>query len=226
MSAPADIWTVVPVKAFDLAKQRLAPAYPPDLRRDLARAMLEDVLDTLTGVTGIAGIAVVTLDPEAGELARACGAEVFEEEAGAGLNEAVRAAARRLAREGRGGMLVVAGDIPGITVHEVEALLALHGGRRGLTLVPAHDRRGTNALIMTPPDAMPPDFGEDSFVRHLRAGRVAGLEPVALPLQHIGLDLDHPQDVATFARTPSHTRTWRYLLSQGLVTGCESESII
>jgi 2-phospho-L-lactate guanylyltransferase len=220
-----DIWAVVPVKAFNLAKQRLAPVYAPKLRHELARVMLEDVLDTLTHVEGLAGIAVVTADPEAAELARRHGTVVFDEAAGGGLNEAVAAAARRLAGEYRAGMLAVAGDLPRITVYEVEALLAFHGRRRGLTLVPAHDHEGTNALVMTPPDAMPPSFGVGSFARHLLGGHAAGLEPLALPLPNIGLDLDRPQDVAFFARIPSPTRTWRYLQSQGLVTPREPETV-
>lgn len=213
-----NIWAIVPVKAFHLAKQRLASVYLPYQRRELARAMLEDVLAALSQVNGIAGIALITLDREAKRLAREHGAEAFDEEAGSGFNEAVTAAARRLVRERRGSMLVVAGDIPGVTGWEIEILLASNGGRRGLTLVPAHDREGTNALVMTPPDAMPLSFGIDSFTRHLLAGRAAGLEPMVLPLPNIGLDLDHPEDVATFAGTPSPTKTWRYLLSQGLAT--------
>lgn len=226
MKPSLDIWAVVPVKAFNLAKQRLAPAYAPELRHELARVMLEDVLDTLTRVAGLAGIVVVTADPEAAKLARRHGAVVFDEAVGGGLNDAVAAAARRLAGEGRAGMLAVAGDLPRITAYEVEALLAFHGGRRrGLTLVPAHDREGTNALIMTPPDAMPPSFGLGSFARHLVGGHAAGLEPLALPLSSLGLDLDRPQDVTFFARIPSPTRTWRYLQSQGLVTPCEQETV-
>ena len=132
-------------------------------------------------------------------------------------------AARRLAREGCDGMLVVAGDVPGITVAEVEALLASHRRSRGLSIVPARDRKGTNAYIATPADAIAPAFGEGSFARHLLAGRAARLEPAVLPLPGIGFDLDHPEDVALFAATPSPTRTWRCLLSRGLATPRQSE---
>lgn len=219
------IWAVVPVKAFHLAKQRLATAYPPVLRGELARLMLADVLAALRATAGIAGIAVVTRDPEAATLAHAQGAEIFAEAADGDLNAAVLGAARRLAREGCGGMLALPGDIPGISPREIQALLAQHRRPRGLTLVPSHDRRGTNALLLSPPDAMPPAFGTDSFARHFLAGRAAGLEPAVLPLPGIGLDIDHPRDVATFLRTPSATRTWRYLLTTGRVTPRAPENV-
>lgn len=225
MRATTDIWSIVPVKAFNLAKQRLALVYPPEVRRGLAQAMLEDVLDTLSKVSRISGIAVVTPDPEAAYLALRYGAEVFDEGAEGGLNEAVRTAANRLVRAKRGGMMMLAGDIPGITAEEVETLLTFHGERRGLTVVPDYCRKGTNAFVMTPPDAMATVFGVNSFTRHLQAARIAGLAPMVLSLPHIERDLDHPQDVARFARAPSHTRTWQYLKSKGLIAAGEGESI-
>ena len=37
-------WAILPVKGLDTAKQRLSDALAPDERRDLFRAMIEDVL--------------------------------------------------------------------------------------------------------------------------------------------------------------------------------------
>ena len=41
----SEIWAVIPVKGGALAKQRLADALSPRLRKDLALAMFQDVLD-------------------------------------------------------------------------------------------------------------------------------------------------------------------------------------
>src|ERR1700680_3207545 len=46
------IWAVVPVKELDRAKERLAPVLPPERRRALMLAMLEDVLTALAPTTG------------------------------------------------------------------------------------------------------------------------------------------------------------------------------
>lgn len=220
-----NIWAVVPVKPFHLAKQRLAEAYPADLRAELARAMLLDVLAVLRRVAGLAGMAVVTADHEVARLARTSGADVFMETWGGGLNAAYRSAAQRLAHEGQGGMLALPADIPAITVAEVERLLAQHRRARGLSLVPSHDRCGTNALLLTPPLALQPGFGDNSFVRHLRASRALGLDPAVLSLPGIGLDLDRPEDVQAFARAPSGTRTWRLLASAGVCAPRELETL-
>src|SRR5580765_8427865 len=111
----AGFWVVVPVKYSAASKQRLASSLPPPLRQALALAMLEDVLAALAGVPGLAGRLLVTTDPAAMRLAASYNAQCIDEGAGDGHTGAVTAAARRLAREGRGGMLTLPGDIPLVT---------------------------------------------------------------------------------------------------------------
>src|SRR5437016_3719044 len=64
----------VPVKDLVNAKQRLVPALEPTERRELARAMLSDVLAALRAAR-LDGVWVVTRDPEVVGLAAAFGAE-------------------------------------------------------------------------------------------------------------------------------------------------------
>lgn len=209
---------VVPVKRFELAKQRLGRSCDAALRQALARAMLEDVLDALGAAPGLAGVLLVTGDAEAARLARRRGMDVLDEPQPGGLNAAVTAAARRLRAGGGHAMLVVPADVPAVGSAEIDALLACHAAqRRAVTIVPSHDRGGTNALLLDPPDAMAPAFGADSFRRHLRGARAAGLGATVLALPGLGLDLDHPRDLQRFAQTPSGTRTWR-LLQAGAAT--------
>ena len=66
----AATWAIVPVKALGDAKQRLASVLPPEARRRLMLAMLEDVLATLRHVERLAPVLVVTPDAEVAELAR------------------------------------------------------------------------------------------------------------------------------------------------------------
>src|SRR5690348_11909390 len=109
------LWAVVPVKELDRAKMRLARLLPPELRRALMVAMIEDVLAALAATPGLAGIAVVTVDPAAGQLAAKYSARVIERGARDGHTGAVSAAARLLAEEGASGMLTVPGDVPLVT---------------------------------------------------------------------------------------------------------------
>ena len=69
MNARRNICAVVPVKEITDAKQRLAAVLSAAQRRELALAMLEDVLAALAGVRELAGMLVVTVDPAASEMA-------------------------------------------------------------------------------------------------------------------------------------------------------------
>ncbi len=201
-----NLWAVVPVKERDRAKERLAPLLAPDLRRALVLAMLEDVLAALASAAGLAGIVVVTVDPQARQLALRFGARIVEDGARDGHTGAVTAAARVLAAEGCG-MLTLPGDIPLVTALEISQLIAAHRPAPSFTIVPSHDEGGSNAVLMSPPDAVPLRFGIDSFFPHLRAAEAVGIRPTVLRLPGIALDIDNPEDLAAFLRIASQTQT-------------------
>ena len=161
----------------------------------------------------LAGIAVVTLEPAAWQLARRHGARIIEDGARDGHTGAVTAAARSLAAEGCVGMLTVPGDIPLVTAAEIGELIAAHDPAPSFTIAPSRDEAGSNAILMSPPDAVPLRFGEDSFFPHLRAAEACGIRPTVVRLPGVALDIDTPEDLAAFALIASHTRT-RALLDE------------
>ncbi len=86
------MWAVVPLKNIRHAKQRLAPFLTPAERSELMLAMITDVLTALTHTPDLAGILLVSRAPEATDLARAHGCELYAEADGADLSESVQAA--------------------------------------------------------------------------------------------------------------------------------------
>ena len=216
MSAPADIWAVIPVKELDGAKQRLAGLLSPAQRRALIEVMVREVLSAVVGTRGLAGIMVVTLDPVITALATQLGARVVTDGARDGHTGSVTAGLRLLAREGRGGMITLPGDIPAATSAEIDAVLAAHLGGPlsgpSFTISPAHDDLGSNAVICSPPNSVPLRFGENSYFPHLEAARRVGIEPTVIRQPGIAMDIDHPVDLAMFLRLPqsagTHTRAF------------------
>ena len=204
--SPGEVWAVIPVKETQGAKQRLAPLLPAPLRQALALAMLEDVLEAVAGVTDLGGTILVTVDPQAENLARSYNMKTLSEGARAGHTGAVNAGARCLAIEGRSTMLTLPGDIPLVTASEIEQLIAAHNPAPAFTIAPAHDNLGSNAILLSPPQAVPLRFGEDSFFPHLAASRAQGIEPCVVRLPGIAFDIDNPQDLHHFARLGSTTR--------------------
>ncbi|MBV9552141.1 MAG: 2-phospho-L-lactate guanylyltransferase [Alphaproteobacteria bacterium] len=211
MSRPADVWAVVPVKETEGAKQRLAPVLSAPLRQRLALAMLEDVLEAIAGVAGLGGILLVTIDSSAIALARRYGAVTLAEGARDGHTGAVNAGARHLIEQDRRTMLTLPGDLPLADTGEIERLIAAHGIAPAFTIAPAHDDLGSNAIVMSPPLAVPLRFGDDSFFPHLAGSRAAGIEPCVVRLPGLAFDIDNPQDLEHFLRLETATCAGRLI---------------
>ena len=127
---------------------------------------------------------------------------------------AVTAMARILTAEGHD-MLTVPGDIPRVTAAEIAAVLEARKPAPSLTIVPARDELGSNAMLCSPPLVMPFRFGDNSYFPHLATARSLGIEPTIVRLPGIGLDIDQPDDVDAFLRATPHmeTRAYQFLRS-------------
>jgi 2-phospho-L-lactate guanylyltransferase len=209
----------VPVKDLVNAKQRLAPALFPAERRDLARAMLEDVL--AAAVAALPGsVVVVTRDPEVEAVTRQLGAGCLTESANRGHTAAVAVAQREAVARGVARFLTLPGDVPCVTAREIATLCDTLTEVPGAVFVPSRSGLGTNAALLTPPDAMRLTFGEPSFENHLEAARAAGLMPRVLELPGIGLDVDAPDDLPVLLEQGPATRSARVL--RGFLSGARS----
>jgi 2-phospho-L-lactate guanylyltransferase len=200
----------VPVKDLVNAKQRLIPALSPPQRRELARAMLEDVLEA--AVAALPGsVVVVTTDPEVQAVTRAAGALCLTESANRGHTAAVAFAQREAVARGMARFLTLPGDVPCVTAEEITLLCAALEETPGVVFVPSRSGHGTNAALLAPPDAIPLTFGEPSFDNHLKTARTAGLAPRVLGLPGIGLDVDAPDDLPVLLERGQATRSARVL---------------
>ena len=213
-------WAILPVKEMAGAKQRLAPLLSPEERIGLMQVMLRDVLAALSAAQGLAGIALVTLDPWAQALAQEHGARIITEGAREGHTGAVTSAAAVLQAEGVAAILTLPGDIPAAKPMEIEALIAAATASPAFIIAPAHDEQGSNAILMSPPNAVRLRFGEDSYFPHLTASRAAGIAPQILHLQGIAMDIDHPADIVRFAHIPEAkgTQTLAWLTENGILS--------
>jgi 2-phospho-L-lactate guanylyltransferase len=214
--SPDRIWAVVPVKDIKDAKQRLGNVLAPHERATLFRAMLHDVLSALSETETLSGVMLVTRDPEVIEIAGHYHARVLLERANEGQTAAVSAGARALAAEGAPGMMAIPADVPLISAGDVEQLLGAHGSAPAVTIAPARDRLGSNAVICSPPPLLPLAFGDNSFYPHLARARDQGVEPRIVDSAAFGLDVDRLDDLQAFIALASATRALRYLHQSGI----------
>ncbi len=185
---------ILPVKSFRDAKQRLDPSLEPGPRRLLAEAMFADVLVALRRCRSIEKIVVVSTDHRAQSIAGAYGASLLAED-DRGHNYAAARGIRHALEEGFERVLLVPGDCPALDPAQVNELVNRPIDVPSALIVPDRHGTGTNALLLTPPDALEPSFGPGSCERHVAAAGSAGLNHELVELPTLGLDIDTADDL-------------------------------
>lgn len=220
------IAALMPVKGFRNAKQRLTPILSSAAREQLAEAMFRDVLRQVRAARGLAGTFVVTGDDKVASIATLAGAAVIRESAESGETAAVDFARLELKRAGCEAVLILPGDMPLVEAADIEQVLAqvpADAAPPFALLVPSHDRKGTNALLLAPPDVIALRFGYDSFTFHLSQVSAQGLPIRFWENAHIALDIDEPRDLERFlASEPAagdSARLARALLAEQAASG-------
>jgi 2-phospho-L-lactate/phosphoenolpyruvate guanylyltransferase len=175
---------LVPVKAFDQAKVRLASALSAPHRASLARAMATRVVKS----AGELPVAVVCDDRVVANWARQLGALVIWEP-GRGLNGAVQEGVGRLGSLGVELVVVAAGDLPLATD------LGWVTRFPGITIVPDRRRDGTNVLAVPSSSGFAFSYGPGSFVRHVQEARRLGIPSRIVHSSTLAWDVDVPEDL-------------------------------
>jgi 2-phospho-L-lactate/phosphoenolpyruvate guanylyltransferase len=215
---------LLPVKGFRNAKQRLSPLLGAADRELLAEAMFRDVLREVTRARGLEATFVITGNERVAEIATALGAQVIREPVETGETGAVDLARLELKRAGCEAVLILPGDMPLVRASDIEQVLAQVPDSTTAPfalLVPSHDRLGTNALLLAPPDVIKLRFGYDSFTYHLSQVSSQGLPLRFFENEAIGLDIDEPQDLRRFLAVGCDDGE-TYQLASGLVVQAET----
>jgi 2-phospho-L-lactate guanylyltransferase len=127
---------------------------------------------------------------------------VLPDESSAGQSAAALVGVRHAVVAGFDRALLVPGDTPIIEPHEIDLMLARAADDgTAVVIVPDRHRTGTNALVITPPDAFEPSFGPGSLDRHVSNARAAGLSHRVDPVESLLLDVDTPDDLAALAES-------------------------
>src|SRR5579871_5784023 len=187
------VLAILPVKSFEQSKQRLSSELTAGPRRAIAEAMFADVVTALRRAGSVDEIVVVSSDHAAQRIAGGHGAVVLED-AGIGHNEAATVGIRHALEVGADRVLCVPGDCPLLDPGELDALIAHPAEGRSALIVPDRHGTGTNALLLTPPDALTPSFGPDSCGRLYRLAGEQGATAQVVTVDTLALDVDTPED--------------------------------
>lgn len=192
---------MVPLRTVEGGKARLGEALDAEEREELMVGMLRHLLAEVRAWGGAVETDVVSPDPDLLAVALDAGARPLHQRT-IGLNAGLRFAIGQAIGAGATAVLILPGDLPLVSADSLERLvdaadaaLAAGAGQPVVVVVPADARGGTNAILLAPPDAIEPAFGEASLAAHLRAAASAraSVQIVADPV--LGFDLDTPDDL-------------------------------
>jgi 2-phospho-L-lactate guanylyltransferase len=195
---------IIPVKRFGQAKQRLLEALDRPRRAALVKAMLTDVLAATSEAELVERVVLVTGERRAERVAlrhaqrTETPLEVLRDPQDAGHPEAATLGIVRAKALGAECVALLPGDCPLLDPTELDGALERMTDTAVL-VVPDRHGTGTNALLLSPPDAIGPAFGPGSCARHADLARRLGHRPAIEPLQSLGLDVDTPGDLAAMA---------------------------
>lgn len=194
------LWLLIPVKILAMGKQRLAGLLSDEQRRQLAEAMLKDMLVALKACAGIE-IVLVSKDAAVENLAKEFAVQVLAESDDCqGLNDAVRFAVEQATLQQVEKVLILHGDIPCISTQDIESLI--EKSRSEVCLVPDKHDNGTNAMLLTLPSKMQFAYGEASFDQHLTLAHDLGLScQILRSVKSLQNDIDEVEDLLSLAQS-------------------------
>lgn len=189
------LWAIVPVKPLRRGKSRLAAVMSADDRAELNQFLLEHTIQVLNQVEDIESILVVSRDPAALAIARDLGARTVLENGSPDLNLALTRATEVAKSYETRGVLVIPADLPRLGVEDVNKMLAYREQAPVVVVAPDREKKGTNALFISPLGLIRYDYGEGSFAKHCQQAQRVGAQLEICDLPSLALDLDEPDDL-------------------------------
>jgi 2-phospho-L-lactate guanylyltransferase len=182
----------IPVRTFESAKSRLGAVLDAEERRELVERLLRRAVAAALATPGVAEVLVVSPDVDVLTVAEAVGARPVAQRS-RGLNPALHEARAEATGER---LLILPADLPGVTPDAVAAVLGAgdEAGSPSVVLAPDRHGRGTNALLLDPPDVIDPAFGGDSRAGH--AWLASSADAAFVEVRGVlDLDIDTPDDL-------------------------------
>ncbi|HEY3291200.1 MAG TPA: 2-phospho-L-lactate guanylyltransferase [Anaerolineae bacterium] len=190
---------LVPVKTLARAKSRLAGTLDPPARAQLMHDTLRRTLQALHDIESITQVVVITRDDEVSDWARQWGAVVLHEHDD-GLNESLREARTQYAEADS--LLIVPADLGWLEAQDIRAMVALADLSPAVVIAPDRHDRGTNALLLRPPDVIDFRFGQGSAQAHAQLAQDKGITAQWYRSNSTSLDVDDPSDLALYGAAP------------------------
>jgi 2-phospho-L-lactate guanylyltransferase len=188
-------WALIPIKAADNGKSRLAGVLGADERLALVSAMLAHVVEAASSAAMISRVFLVGPSryglPSHIELLP---------DPGKGHNSAVQSALAQIVEQGPDRVIILAADLPTVSPQDLDPLAAAPAD--AVAIAPDRHGTGTNAISLPLPAAkdFTFGFGPDSYAHHKDEAQRLGLKVETIRSHGLEKDIDEPADLPDAGR--------------------------
>ena len=181
------------MKTFSVAKTRLKLSKTQ--KEEICKAMLEEVLYTVSKSQLIDKIILVSKDETALKLGRQFNTvEIFDDESG--VNHAVYLADQYILDNKYDRSIIFPQDIPIMRSSDIDSLLGFRESEKSVIIVPSRQLNGTNALVRSSTNMMKTQYDRGSYAFQLDAARAVSQNVSVALIRRIMLDIDDEHDLA------------------------------
>lgn len=202
---------IIPVKGLENIKSRLASILDAEDRRRFSLNMFIDVIKAVKDSRRIEKVFVVTPDPQILALSQTMDVETIEEEGEMGVNAAVARATEYAMTRGATSVIVLPSDIPLLMSEDLDRIILMAAEAPSMVITPSLRFDGTNALLLSPPNAMATCYEGDSYNAHLERAEEMRLRVAVYLSRRVMLDIDTPEDIKELLRVGGNTATFSFL---------------
>lgn len=183
---------IIPMKNLEYSKQRMFPFLTGSRKKQFVSYMFRDVLNEVIKSDAIDEVFVATSDDVIEKIALEYAVKVIPDHNIKGLNNVIQHAYQAVRKRGYTNIAILPGDIPLISHKEVETIFS---DESAITIVPAHDQKGTNTLRIKNRPHFRFLYGDDSFNKHIAQIKTDNLSYVVRTCSGIGFDIDYPSQL-------------------------------
>ena len=180
------------MKTFSVAKTRLKLSKTQ--KEEICKAMLEEVLSTVSKSQLIDKIILVSKDETVLKLGRQFNTvEIFDDESG--VNHAVYLADQYILDNKYDRSVSFPQDIPIMRSSDIDNLLGFRESENSIIIVPSRQLNGTNALVRSSTNMMKTQYDRGSYAFQLDAAKAASQNVSVALIRRIMLDIDDEHDL-------------------------------
>ena len=164
-------------------------------KEEICKAMLEEVLYTVSKSQLIDKIILVSKDETALKLGRQFNTvEIFDDESG--VNHAVYLADQYILDNKYDRSIIFPQDIPIMRSSDIDSLLGFRESEKSVIIVPSRQLNGTNALVRCSTNIMKTQYDRGSYAFQLDAAKAISQNVSVALIRRIMLDIDDEHDLA------------------------------